>query len=177
VNPASRPEWFFDKKYFGGIICDIGTHLFDQFLFLTGSTSAKILASQVGNVHHPQYKNFEDFGDALIQGNNGSGYIRVDWLTPDGLNTWGDGRLTILGTEGYIEIRNNVDIAGRNGANHLFLVDQKSTQYINCQDVGLPYGRQLIDDIVNRTQTAMTQQHCFLATELTLQAQKKAIKI
>jgi predicted dehydrogenase len=177
VNPESRPEWFFDKKYFGGIICDIGTHLFDQFLFLTGSTSAKISASQVGNIHYPQYRNFEDFGDALIQGNHGSGYIRVDWLTPDGLNTWGDGRLTILGTEGYIEIRSNIDIAGRDGGNHLFLVDKKSTQYINCRDVDLPYGRQLIDDILNRTETAMTQQHCFLATELTLLAQKKAIRI
>ena len=177
ISLSSRPEWFFDKKYFGGIICDIGSHQFDQFLYLTGSTSGKILSSQVGNVHYPQYPQFEDFGDALVQGNRGSGYIRVDWFTPDGLNTWGDGRLTVLGTDGYIEIRKNVDIAGRNGGNHLFLVDQKSTQYIDCRDVDLPYGRQLVDDIVNRTETAMTQDHCFLATELTLLAQKNAVKM
>jgi len=177
ISLSSRPEWFFDKKYFGGIICDIGSHQFDQFLYLTGSTSGKILSSQVGNVHYPQYPQFEDFGDALVQGNRGSGYIRVDWFTPDGLNTWGDGRLTVLGADGYIEIRKNVDIAGRNGGNHLFLVDQKSTQYIDCRDVDLPYGRQLVDDIVNRTETAMTQDHCFLATELTLLAQKNAVKM
>lgn len=174
MNPKTRPEWFFDKKYFGGILCDIGSHQFDQFLYFTGSTSGKILASQVGNVHYPQYKEFEDFGDAMVQGNYGSGYIRVDWFTPDGLNTWGDGRLTILGTDGYIEIRKNTDIAGRKGGNHLFLVDQKETQYIDCNDVDLPYGRQLVDDVINRTETAMSQDHCFLATELTLIAQKNA---
>ena len=176
ISLQSRPEWFFDKKYFGGILCDIGSHQFDQYLYFTGSTSAKILASQVGNVHYPQYKEFEDFGDALVQGNHGSGYIRVDWFTPDGLNTWGDGRLTVLGTDGYIEIRKNVDIAGRNGGNHLFLVNHKETQYIDCRDVDLPYGQQLVDDVVNRTETAMTQEHCFLATELTLLAQKNATK-
>ena len=177
MNLPTRPQWFFDKKYFGGIICDIGSHQFDQYLFFTGSTSAKILSSQVGNIHYPQYPGFEDFGDCMVQGNRGSGYIRVDWFTPDGLNTWGDGRLTILGTDGYIELRKNVDIAGRSGGNHLFLVNQKETQYIDCRDVDLPYGRLLVDDVVNRTETAMTQAHCFLATELTLLAQKNAVKM
>ena len=177
ISIQSRPEWFFDKKYFGGILCDIASHQFDQYLFFTGTTSGKILASQVGNTHYPQYPQFEDFGDALVQGNRGSGYIRVDWFTPDGLNTWGDGRLTVLGTDGYIEIRKNVDIAGRNGGNHLFLVNHKETQYIDCRDVDLPYGRQLVDDIINRTETAMSQEQCFLATELTLIAQKNAAKI
>ena len=177
MNIPTRPEWFFDKKYYGGIICDIGSHQFDQFLFITGSTSAKILASQAGNIHYPQYPQFEDFGDALVQGNRGSGYIRVDWFTPDGLNTWGDGRLTVLGTDGYIEIRKNVDIAGRNGGDHLFLVNHKETQYVECRDVELPYGSRLVDDIINRTETAMTQENCFLATELTLLAQKNATKM
>ena len=174
MNIPSRPEWFFDKKYFGGIICDIGSHQFDQFLFFTGSTEADVVASQVGNINYPQYKEFEDFGDAMLRGNGGSGYVRVDWFTPDGLNTWGDGRLTVLGTEGYIEIRKNIDIAGRKGGNHLFLVDNKETRHIECNDVELPYGRLLVDDVLNRTETAMTQAHCFLATELTLKAQKNA---
>lgn len=177
MNSPSRPEWFFDKKRFGGIITDIASHQLDQYLFFTGTTKAVIVASQTGNVHHPQYPNFEDFGDAMIHGNGGSGYIRVDWFTPDGLGTWGDGRLTILGTEGYIEIRKNIDIAGRPGGNHLFLVNQKETKYIDCSKVDLPYGRQLVNDIVNRTETAMTQEHCFLATELSLKAQKNARNI
>ena len=177
MNANTRPEWFFDRKYFGGIITDIGSHQFDQFLYFTGSTKAEIVASQVGNVAHPQYPNFEDFGDIMMRGNEGTGYIRVDWFTPDGLKSWGDGRLTILGTEGFIEIRKNVDIGGREGGNHLFLVNGKDTQYIDSSNTPLPYGQQLVDDVINRTETAMTQAHCFLATELALKAQKMAQKI
>src|SRR5690554_8145524 len=77
MNTASRPDWFFDKKYFGGIITDIGSHQFDQFLYFTGSTKADVLSSQVGNVSHPQYPEFEDFGDVMVRGDKGIGYIRV----------------------------------------------------------------------------------------------------
>lgn len=177
MNPGSRPEWFFDKKYFGGIITDIGSHQFDQFLFFTGSTKADIVAAQVGNVHYPQYPQFEDFGDVMIRGNNGTGYIRVDWFTPDGLNSWGDARLTILGTEGYIEIRKNIDIAGHEGGNHLFIVNQKETRYINCNNDPLPFGELFVNDVINHTETAMPQEHCFLATELALKAQENAQKL
>jgi predicted dehydrogenase len=177
MNTSTRPEWFFDRKRFGGIITDIGSHQFDQYLFFTGSTKADVVASQVGNVHHPQFPKFEDFGDVMLRGNGGSGYIRVDWFTPDGLKSWGDGRLTILGTEGYIEIRKNIDIAGRDGGNHLFLVNNKDTVYMNCNNQPLPYGQNLVDDVLNRTETAMTQEHCFLATELALKAQKNAQRL
>lgn len=177
MNPKARPEWFFDRKYFGGIICDIGSHQFDQFLFFTGSNQASVVASQIGNVHHPQHPDFEDFGDVMLRGDGGMGYIRVDWFTPDGLSTWGDGRLTIIGTDGFIEVRKNCDVAGRPGGNHLFLTDQKETRYFDCNNDPLPYGSQLIDDILNRTETAMTQRHCFYATELALLAQQHAQKI
>ncbi|WP_266368736.1 Gfo/Idh/MocA family protein [Tellurirhabdus rosea] len=174
MTPKSRPEWFFDKQRFGGIICDIGSHQFDQFLYFTGSTKADIVASQVGNVHHPQYPKFEDFGDVMLRGNGGTGYIRVDWFTPDGLKTWGDGRLTILGTDGFMELRKYIDPAGREGGSHLFVTDHKETRYIDCKDVVMPYGEQLVNDVLNRTETAMSQEHCFLATELALKAQKQA---
>jgi len=177
INPQTRPAWFWDKQFFGGIICDIASHQFDQFLFFTGSTQAEVVAAQVRNVHHPQYPNFEDFGDAMLRGNGGTGYIRVDWFTPDGLNTWGDGRLTVIGTEGYMELRKYTDLAGRAGGNHLFYVNKQETKYIECNKEPLPYGTLLINDIHNRTETAMTQAHCFLATELALKAQKMAHKI
>jgi predicted dehydrogenase len=177
MNPKSRPSWFFDRASYGGVICDIGSHQFDQFLYFTGSTKAEVVASQVGNMNHPQHPGLEDFGDAMLHGDGGSGYIRIDWFTPDGLPTWGDTRLTVLGTEGYIEVRKNVDIGGKAGANHLFLVDQKGVRRIESDDVPLLYGARLVDDILNRTETAMSQAHCFLATELALKAQKQARKI
>jgi predicted dehydrogenase len=177
INIPSRPAWFFEKTRFGGILCDIASHQADQFLFFTGSTSADVVAAQVANVHYPQYPDFEDFGDMLLRGNGGAGYVRVDWFTPDGLPTWGDGRLTILGTEGFIEIRKNVDIAGRPGGSHLFISDKKETRYVPTDTVVLPYGQQIVDDIVNRTETAMSQAHCFLATELVLKAQAQAQRL
>jgi predicted dehydrogenase len=174
INAPSRPDWFWDKKYFGGIITDIASHQIDQFLHFTGSTSAKILSAQIGNVNHKNKKHFQDFGDVTLQGNAGSGYHRVDWFTPDGLKTWGDGRLTILGTEGYIEIRKNIDITKKDSGSHLYLVNQKETLYIDCSQQELPYGKKLVADILNRTATAMSQEHCLLATELALKAQKQA---
>ncbi|MFN7928624.1 MAG: Gfo/Idh/MocA family oxidoreductase [Blastocatellia bacterium] len=177
VTPASRPAWFWDTKYYGGIITDICSHQFEQFLYFTNSTSAEIAASQVRNVNHPQYPNFEVFGDVLIRCNGGTGYMRVDCFTPDGLSTWGDGRLTVIGTEGFLEIRKNADIGGRKGGNHLFIVDQKETKYIDCKDVPLTYGTMLVDDILNRTDTALPQTHCFLAMELAIKAQKMARKL
>jgi predicted dehydrogenase len=177
MTPKTRPAWFFEKEHYGGILTDIASHQFDQFLFFTGSTQAEVVAAQVGNVAHPQWPGLEDFGDAMVQGNGGMGYVRVDWFTPDGLSTWGDGRLTILGTGGFIEIRKNVDIGGRPGPSHLFLVDQKETRYVDTRDVVLPYGERLVDDVVNRTETAMPQAHCFLAMELALRAEAQARRV
>ena len=177
LHPETRAPWVFEKERYGGILCDLASHQFDQFLFFTGSKTAQVVASQVGNVHHRDTPELEDFGDVMLRGNGGSGYIRVDWFTPDGLNTWGDGRLTILGTDGFIEIRKNVDIAGRPGPSHLFVVDQKETRYVDCSSVPLPYGEQLVGDVLNRTETALPQAHCLLAMELALTAEKNAQRL
>ena len=174
ANLANRPPWFFRREQYGGILADIAAHQADQFLYFTGSTAFEIVSSQVGNVAHPDYPELEDFGDFIVRGDGGTGYVRVDWFTPDGLATWGDTRLTVLGTEGYIEVRKNIDIAGRPGGNHLFLVDHAGTRYIPSDDVELSYGRLLLDDIRNRTETAMPQAHAFLASQLALEAQQKA---
>lgn len=177
LRPATRPAWFFDPARYGGIINDIAAHQMDQFLFFTGSQSAEVVTAQVGNLAHPQWPAFEDFGDVLLRGDGGTGYVRVDWFTPDGLDTWGDTRLTVLGTEGYIEVRKNCDIAGRPGPNHLFLVDGQETRYIDCTAVELPFGHLFVADILARTETAMTQEHSFLASELALRAQAGARRL
>ena len=174
VHPPVRPDWFWDPVRHGGIIADLGTHQFDQFLFFTGSTSAEIVTAQVRNVGHPDHPAFQDFGDVMVRGNEGSGYLRVDWLTPAGLPVWGDTRLTILGTDGYIEVRKNIDLAGRDGGDHLFIADGSGVRYVDCRSADLPFGRQIVTDVLDRTETAMSQAHCFLVTELALEAQAKA---
>jgi predicted dehydrogenase len=177
MSPATRPGWFFERERYGGILCDLASHHVDQFLFFTGSTRAEIVAAQVGNVQHPQYPGLEDFGDVMLRGDGGTAYIRADWFTPGGLSAFGDGRTTILGTDGYIEIRKSVDLAGRPGGNHLFLVDHKEAQYIDCRDVPLPFGERLVDDVLNRTETADDQGRTFLAMELALRAERDAQRL
>jgi len=174
VNDIARPEWFWDPQQYGGILTDIGSHQADQFLYYTKSTRAEVTASQIANVAHPEHPQFQDFGDMMFHGNGGAGYVRVDWFTPNGLPVWGDGRLFILGTDGYIELRKYIDIAGRPKNNHLFVVDQKGMRYIDCNNVELPFGPQFVSDIVNRTHTAQNQEEALLAAELVLTAQKNA---
>lgn len=172
-----RPGWMFQPETYGGILNDLASHQMDQFLLFTGSSEAEIVSAQVGNAKFRQFPGFEDYGDIVVRSPQATGYVRVDWLTPDGLPTWGDVRLFLLGTEGTIELRKNVDVAGRDGKDHLFLVDGQGARYIDCSDVALPFGRQLIDDVLNRTETAMSQAHCFLACELALTAQKAAGRV
>jgi predicted dehydrogenase len=174
VNAPSRPDWFWDPAQYGGILCDIGSHQADQFVYYTGSTTAAVTASQIANVNHANHPGFQDFGDMMLHGNGGAGYVRVDWFTPDGLGVWGDGRLFILGTDGYIELRKYIDVAGRPGGNHLFIVDKKQTRYIDCGNVVMPFGPQFVADIVNRTHVAQDQEQALLAAELVLIAQKNA---
>jgi len=180
-NPPLRPAWFYQKAQSGGILTDLASHQIDQFLFFTNSQQAEVVTAQVANYKYPQFPELEDFGDVLLRSDSANGpatgYIRVDWYTPAGLSTWGDGRLTILGTEGFIEIRKYVDIAGRPGGDHLFLVDQSGTHYLDCSTVDLPYGPQLLADIQNRTETAMPQAHAFLVSELALQAEAQAVRL
>ncbi|MFC4312810.1 Gfo/Idh/MocA family protein [Steroidobacter flavus] len=177
VNAPSRPDWFWDKARFGGILTDIGSHQADQFLYYTNSTQARVVAAQTGNLAHPNYPKFEDFGDMTMTGNGGTGYVRVDWYTPDGLSTWGDGRLFILGTEGYIELRKYINVAsGLPGGDHLYIVDRKQARYIDCKEVALPFGPQFVTDIVERTQVAQDQQQALLAAELVLTAQRDATR-
>jgi predicted dehydrogenase len=174
---GGRPDWFWNPVQYGGILCDIGSHQVDQFLYYTGSTSAEVVASQVANVAHPQKPKFQDFGDMMLRGNQGFGYVRLDWFTPDGLGTWGDGRLFILGTEGYIELRKYIDVARSKQGNNLFIVDKNSQRFIDCNNLTLPFGQQFVSDIVNRTHTAQDQTQALLAAELVIRAQMKATHV
>jgi len=171
MNAHLRPAWFWDRARRGGILADICAHQFDQFLHFTGSTEASVVSAHVANVANPDRPAFQDFGEVLLEGNGGRGYARVDWLTPAGLPVWGDGRITILGTEGYIELRKYIDIAGHDGQDHVFVADRTGVQRFEAKGAGKPFFARLAADVERRTETAMAQSHAFLATRLALQAQ------
>ncbi|WP_062491417.1 Gfo/Idh/MocA family protein [Paenibacillus sp. 32O-W] len=175
----SRPDWFFRKEQYGGILCDIGSHQIEQFLYYTGCKDARVASSKVGNYRNPQHPELEDFGDATLIGDNGAtGYFRVDWLTPDGLGTWGDGRTIILGTDGYIELRKYIDVAREKSGDHVYLVNHEGEYHFNVSgQIGYPFFGELILDCLNRTEHAMTQEHAFKAAELCLIAQRDAERV
>jgi predicted dehydrogenase len=177
LNRATRPDWFFQEDQYGGILTDIASHQIDQFLFFTGSEDAEIVASSVGNFANPEDPGLQDFGDVLLRSDRGQGYIRVDWYTPDALPTWGDGRLTILGTEGTIEMRKYVDVCGRDGTDHVFLVNGERCDYFDASGEKLTYFERLAADVRDRTETAMSQTHCFKVMELALKAQAQAARL
>ncbi len=176
LSASTRPDWFFNREQYGGILCDIGSHQLEQFLYFTGAKDATIKYSKVANYNNPEYPELEDFGEISVVADNGaSGYCRVDWFTPAGLSTWGDGRIIIVGTDGYIELRKYVDIATENGGDQVFLVNAEGEKKFDVKgEVGFPFFGQLILDVINRTETAMTQEHAFKAAELCLIAQVKA---
>ena len=72
LNRAIRPDWFFERDAYGGILVDIASHQIDQFLFFTGSTQAEIAASSVANHSLPDVPGFEDFGEIVLRGDHGS---------------------------------------------------------------------------------------------------------
>lgn len=180
LNAPSRPAWFFEAEKYGGILCDIGSHQCEQFLFFTGARDADVNFSAVANFANPAWPELEDFGEVSLTADNGaSGYFRCDWLTPTGLRTWGDGRTIILGTAGFIELRKYINLAGDPvSGEHLFLVNDDGEQHIACAGaVGYPFFGELILDCLNRTEKAMTQEHSFKAAELCLKAQAAARRI
>ena len=178
-NPATRPAWFWSREKCGGILTDIGSHQFEQFLTYSGATSAQVVHAAVANYHHKDHPEFEDWGEVNLLGDNGSSnYVRIDWLNPQGLRAWGDGRTFILGTKGYIEVRKYLNVGADVEGDHLFLVDDSGEHHMRCAGkVGFPFFGQLILDCLNRTENAMTQEHAFRAAELALQAQAAARRI
>ncbi len=174
LNRATRPDWFFQRDRYGGILTDIASHQIDQFLYFTASDTADIAMAHVANHANSRDPGLQDFGEIALRSAHASGYIRVDWYTPDALPNWGDGRLTLLGTDGYIELRKYVDVGGREGTDHVVLVNGTRCENIDASDAGLPYFDRLLHDIQHRTETAMPQSHCFTVMELALRAQEMA---
>ncbi len=182
LNIDARPDWFFDEAHSAGILGDLATHQIDQFLHYAGvrdldTTPVEIVSSTVANHAHPERPNFQDFGEIHLRTATTTGFARVDWFSPSGLTTWGDVRLFLLGTHGSIELRKNIDLAGRAGGDHLFLVDNEGTHYVDCSDVDLPFARRFLDDVSNRTETHMPQAHAFAVCDLALRAQGSARRL
>lgn len=177
LNRDLRPDWFWNPATNGSILVDIASHQIEQFLHITDRLDAEIAHAAIRSVapERTPVPDFQDFGEIILRNDVATGYVRVDWFTPDGLADWGDGRAFIIGTEGSMELRKNLDLAGRPGGQHLFLVTSGKTEHIACADRPLGVFRAFAADVRDRTQTAMSQAHCFAVCRLALEAEEKAL--
>jgi len=173
----TRPQWHFDPTRNGGILVDLACHQIDAFLAFTGAHAARIQAARARNLHHRDLPGFEDVGDLLLEAEGGAlGYARVDWHTPGGLGLWGDGRTFLVGSEGTLELRRTIDPAGRGVGGHLFVVDATEPRYIEVPEAEPPFAAQLLADVRDGTETAMSSAHTLAVTDLALQAQELAVE-
>lgn len=174
LNAPQRPAWFFDRTRAGGILGDLACHAIDQFLTWTGAGDAAVTHAAAANHAHPEHAGFMDHGELVLRAPDGTtGFIRVDWLSPEGLSTWGDARSFITGTKATLELRKYTDVAREPGGSHGFLVDDRGEHRFRCEDTRDGFHR-LVADCVQRTETAMTQEHVFKVAELSLRAQALA---
>lgn len=179
LNLEGRPDWFFDPSASGGILVDLASHQVDQFLAITGELNATVSHSSIGNVACHEHPAFADVGTIRLAGTttHGSPVIgdhRVDLLSPAGLGCWGDVRLAIIGTEGTLEARSNIDPAGAPGSEHLILVDRESTRRVDCSGVDVDWAGRLAADLVDGGARLMSQAHVLAVCDLTLTAQARA---
>lgn len=174
MGADGRPDWFWDPEATGGILVDIGSHQADQFLMATGAGTAEVVTSAVGNVSSPRHPAMQDIGHMVLAGGGAMGTHRVDYLSPSGLKTWGDGRLMIVGTDGTLEVRTNVDVAGRKGKEHLIVVDGAGTRRLDARAGSVDWAARLVADVVDGSDTFVSHQHVMAVCDVTLRAQAAA---
>ena len=177
---ASRPPWFFERERYGGILCDIGSHQTEQFLYFTGNGDARVVSSRVANYAHKDHPGMEDFGDCNLAGDNGAtGYFRVDWFTPDGLEHLG-GRPHLPARHGRLHRAAQVRRCGhgRRGRPGLPRRRRRRAPLLGAgARSGYPFFGELVRDCLDRTERAMTQEHAFKAAELCVIAEQQAERL
>ena len=181
LNAPSRPAWFFHFAQTGGLLTDLLCHQIHQFLLFLDAqglpTDAKPIASRVGNLFHRDLGELQDFGDAMINASCGvSGSFRVDWLSPAGLATWGDSRMTIGGESGMIELRKNCDIGRDKAPNHVYVVNEHGEFYQNVTGkLQKPYFPRFIRESIDGYTDPHELKLQLDAIELTIRAQMGAV--
>jgi predicted dehydrogenase len=173
LNRALRPAWFFDRDAYGGIITDIGVHSIDQFLAFANVSDAVIAAATIV-CFGTEPAGFEDFAEVTLRGGGMTGTMRMDWFTPDGLADWGDGRLFLVGTEGTLELRKNLDLDGRPGGDHMFVTNRQQTRHVDAGSTPATYYRDFVADMRDRAGRVMEAGQVFSACRLALRCQAEA---
>ena len=169
-----RPDWFSDPARSGSMIADLASHQIHHACRLLGTTDLTVLAARTtasADGSHPPV-----LGEVLLEGGGGSAYVRVDWLTPDGLPAWGDVRLMITGDSGTVEVRSNCDPGGRPGSDHVIVVDAGGVEHVDCASDPLTWAETVIGDVHRGSEGLISTAHSLDVTRLALGAAAMAAR-
>lgn len=171
VGP-NRPDWFFDPGRAGALIVDLASHQLHHAARLLGTSDLTVLAARTTSAaaRSEPWPGGVMLGEVLVEGGTGSAYLRVDWLTPDGLPSWGDVRLFVTGDVGTIEVRSNCDPGGSPGGDHLVVVDAHGVERMDCSADPLGWAHALLADVRDDTETLTTTEHSIAVSRLALRA-------
>ncbi len=164
LRPEARPAWHFTREGNGGILIDMGAHYFDLCCWVAGSKARDVSASHV-NRTQPAHQEFQDAAQACIQFDNGVlGQVDVNWLLQDSAEK-GEVRMSILGTEGRVEIRVGDETSGRLW-NHTTAGEDLQPGNVDADAWGIA----LVEALAFSKPTQITQEQVFLASEVALRA-------
>lgn len=181
LNPASRPAWFLDPAQHGGTLNDIASHQVEWFVWITGQR-IKSFSSRVGHFNNNSPATFEDFADATITGENGvTGYIRVDWLTPDKSPIWGDIRGLIVGTKGTIEIRRTINLAAKDDADRtglmLMTTNDIPPHRVDCRNILIEWPTQIANSLKQNRNLLLDHDTLLHVMEMSVKMQQQATRV
>lgn len=133
---SSRPWYYKERKTYGGTIPWIGIHSIDLMRWISGLEFSEVSATQ-GNKAHPAYPGCEDHAAMLFHlKNGGTGFCSLDYLRPDSAPTHGDDRIRMAGSEGVIEVFENLG--------KIVLYSKKGTQ----EEIPLPPAMDMFSDFI-----------------------------
>lgn len=98
----TRPDWFFRRATYGGILGDLAVHDVDLVLWLTGATEGVVSGAAGSSV--ADLPEFTNYGSALLRAGSVTATLEVNWLTPSASPYHGDYRMRLTGTEGVAEL-------------------------------------------------------------------------
>ncbi len=133
---SGRPDWFWNPDQYGGILCDIGSHQVDQFLFFyridRGGEVVESCRSRMCAI--PNTRASKILATWFCAATAASVMCASTGSRPTAWEPGATAGSSILGTDGYsMEVRKytNVVASGHQGKNNLFVVDSKQARYID----------------------------------------------
>lgn len=173
LKPSTRPAWHFSKEQGGGIVIDLFVHDFDLLRWLTGDEIRGFDGMVTKNML-PEYPTFYDAAAVqVLLKDNTIAQLYADWHTPEASKTYGDGRIFVVGTEGYAELRLSGDPLITDETLMLFVTHEKEYERVELDTLQATISEDFLQRIEGK-QAGITHQDILAASIATIEADENA---